>query len=84
MAVGYISFSFHLFKVKIRETLLSYVIYPFFISMNVHDQPENVKRHENNVNKHTTFCDVRKLFKDRSKSAKCKVMFLTSNKIKYC
>ena len=35
-------------------------------------------------NKHTTFCDVRKLFKDRSKSTKCKVMFLTSNKIEYC
>ena len=39
---------------------------------------------ENNVNKHTTFCDVRKRFKDRSKSTKCKVMFLTSNKIEYC
>ena len=36
---------------------------------------------ENNVNKHTTFCGVRKLFKDRSKSTKCEVMFLTSNKI---
>ena len=36
MEVGYISFSFHLFKVKFRETLLSYVIYPFFISMQVH------------------------------------------------
>ena len=45
MEVGFISFSFHLFKVKFRETLLSYVIYPFFISMHVHDQPENVKRH---------------------------------------
>ena len=45
MEVGYITFSFHLFKVKFRETLLSYVIYPFFISMHVHDQPENVKRH---------------------------------------
>ena len=59
---------------------------PFFISMHVHDQPENVKRHsfdENNVNKHTTFCDIRKLFKDRTKSTKCKVMFLTSNKIEY-
>ena len=87
MEVGYISFSFHLFKVKFRETLLCYVIYLFFISMHVHDQLENVKRHfcdENNVNKHTTFCDVRKLFKDRSKSTKCKVMFLTSNKIEYC
>ena len=30
---------------------------------------------ENNVNKHMTFCDVRKPFKDRSKSTKCKVMF---------
>ena len=39
---------------------------------------------ENNVNKHTTFCDVRKLFKDRSKPSKWKVMFLTSNKIEYC
>ena len=39
---------------------------------------------ENNVNKCTTFCDTRKLFKDRSKSTKCKVMFLTSNKIEYC
>ena len=39
---------------------------------------------ENNVNKHTTFCDVRKRLKDRSKSTKCKVMFLTSNKIEYC
>ena len=39
---------------------------------------------ENNVNKHTEVCDVRKLFKDRSKSTKCKVMFLTSNKIEYC
>ena len=38
---------------------------------------------ENNVDKHTTFCDVRKLFEDRSKSTKCKVMFLTSNKIEY-
>ena len=38
----------------------------------------------NNVNKHTIFCDVRKLFKDRSKSTKFKVMFLTSNKIEYC
>ena len=38
---------------------------------------------ENNVNKLMTFCDVRKLFKDRSKSTKCKVMFLTSNKIEY-
>ena len=73
MEVGYISFSFHLFKVKFRETLLSYVIYPFFISMHVHDQPENVSAilpDESNVNKHTTFCDVRKLFKDRSKSTK--------------
>ena len=42
MEVGYISFSFHLFKVKFRETLLSYVIYPFFISMHVYDQPEIV------------------------------------------
>ena len=39
MEVGYSSFSFHLFKVKFRETFLSYVIYPFFISMHVHDQP---------------------------------------------
>ena len=30
-----------------------------------------------------TFYDVRKLFKDRSKSTKCEVMFLTSNKIEY-
>ena len=55
--------------------------------MHVHDQPENIKRHfsdENNVNKHKKFCDVRKLFKDRSKSTKCKVMFLTSSKIEYC
>ena len=36
---------------------------------------------ENNVNKHTTFCYVRKLFKDRSKSTKGKVMFLTSKKM---
>ena len=39
---------------------------------------------ENNVNKYMTFCDVRKLLKDRSKSTKCKIMFLTSNKIEYC
>ena len=55
--------------------------------MHEHDQPENVKpisSDENNVNKHTTFCDVRKLFKDNSMSTKCKVMFLTSNKIEYC
>ena len=87
MEVGYISFSFHLFKVKFRETVLSYVIYTFFISMHVHDQPitlSAISSDENNVNKHTTFCDVRKLFKDRSKSTKCKVMFLTSNKIEYC
>ena len=87
MEVGYISFSFHLFKVKFRETLLSYVIYPFFISMRVHDQPENVSAissDEKNVNKHTTFWDVRKLINDRSKSTKCKVMFLTSNKIDNC
>ena len=87
MEVGYISYSFHISKVKFHETLLSYVIYPFFISRCVHDQPESVKRHfsdENKVNKHATFCDVRKLFKDRSKSTKCKVMFLTSNKIEYC
>ena len=74
MEVGYISFLCRLFIVKFRETLLSYVIYPFFISMHVHDQPENVKRifsDENKVNKHTTFCDVRKLFKARSKSTKC-------------
>ena len=45
MEVDYISFSFHFFKVKFRETLLSYVIYPFFISMHVHNQLENVKRH---------------------------------------
>ena len=46
MEVGYISFSFHLqFKVKFRLTLLSYVIFPFSISLHVHDQPENVKRH---------------------------------------
>ena len=85
--VGYISFSFHLFKVKFRETLLSYVIYPFFISTHVHDQPENVSAISsdvNNVNEHTTFWDVRKLFNDRFKSTKCKVMFLTSNKIDNC
>ena len=45
MEVGYISFSCQIFKVNFRETLLSYVIYHFFISMHVHDQPENVKRH---------------------------------------
>ena len=45
MEIGYISFSFHLFKVKFRETLLGYVIYTFVISMHVHDQPESVKRH---------------------------------------
>ena len=45
MEVGYISFSFYLFKVKFRETLLSYVIYPSLISMHVHDQQENVKSH---------------------------------------
>ena len=87
MEVGYVSFSFHLFKVKFRETLLSYVIYLFFILMHVHDQPETlsaISSYENNVNKHMTFCDVRKLFKDRSKFTKCKVMFLTSNKIEYC
>ena len=85
MEVGYVSFSFHLFKVKFRETLLSYVIYPFFITMHVHDQPEKtlsaISSDGNNVNKHTTFCDVRNIFKDCSKSTKCKVMFLTSNKI---
>ena len=54
----------------------SYVIYPFFFSMHMHDQPEN-------VNKHTTFCDVRNLLKDRPKPTKCKVMFLTSNKTEY-
>ena len=78
MVVGYISFSFHLFKVKFRETLLSNVIYPFFISMHVHDQPETlsaISSDENNVNRHTTFYYVRKLFKDRSKSTKCKVVF---------
>ena len=55
--------------------------------MHVHDQPENVNAissDENNFNKHTTFCDVRKLFKARSKSTKCKVVLLTSNKIEYC
>ena len=31
MEVGYISFSFHLFKVKFSETLLSCVIYPLSI-----------------------------------------------------
>ena len=83
MEVGYISFSFYLFKFKFRETLLSYVIYPFFSSMHVHDQPENVSAissDEKNVNKQTTFCDVRKLLKYRSKSTKCKVVFLTSTK----
>ena len=87
MEVGYISFSFHLFKVKFRETLLSYVMYPFFISMHVHDHQKTLSAtssDENKVNKHTKFCDVRKLFKDRSKSTKCKVMFLTLNKIEYC
>ena len=66
MEVRYISFSFHLFKVKFRVNLLSYVIYPFFISMHVHDQPETssaISSDENNINKHTTFCDVRKLLK---------------------
>ena len=87
MKVGYISFSFHLFKVKFRETLLSYGIYPFFISMHVHDQSEKlsaISSDENNVNKHTTFCYIRKLFKGSSKTTKRKVMFLTSNKIEYC
>ena len=78
MEVGYISFSFHLLKIKFRETLLCYVIYPFFISMQgtINQKTlSDISSDENNVNKHTTFCDVRKLFKDRSKSRKCKVMF---------
>ena len=47
--------------------------------MHVQDQPENVSAispDEIKVNKHTTFRDVRKLLKDRSRSTKCKVMFL--------
>ena len=86
MEVGYINSSFQLFKVKFRQTLLSYVVFPFFISMHVHDLPENVKRHvfdENNVTKHTTFCDVGRLFKERSKSTNGKVTALTSNEIEY-
>ena len=87
MEVGYISFSFHLFKVKFRETLLSYVIYPFHFDARARSTSKTlsaISSDENNVNKHTTFCDVRKLFKDRSKPSKCKVMYLTSNKIEYC
>ena len=88
MEVGYISFSFHLFKVKFREKLLSYVIYPFFsfrCTCTFNQKTISaISSDENSVNKHTSFCDVRKLFKDRSKSTKCKVMFLTSNKIEYC
>ena len=38
---------------------------------------------ENNVTKHTTFCDVGRLFKERSKSTKGKVKVLTSNEIEY-
>ena len=89
MEVGYISFSFHLFKVKFRETLLSYVIYQFF---HFDARSRSTRKRLapfllmkiNNVNKHMAFCDVRKLFKDRSKATKCKVMFLTSNKIEDC
>ena len=40
MEVGYISFSFHLFKVTFRPTLSSNVIFPFFVSMHVHDHTQ--------------------------------------------
>ena len=83
----YISFSFHFFKVKFHETLLSYVIYLFSFRCTCTINQKTlsaISSDENNVNKHTTLCDVRKLFKDRFKSTQCKVMFLTSNKIEYC
>ena len=34
----------------------------------VHQALSAISSDENNVNKHTTFCDVRKLLKDRYKS----------------
>ena len=82
---GYISFSFHLFKVKFRYLVTSVTRFSFRCTCTINQKMLSaISSDENNVNKHTTFCDVRKRFKDRSNSTKCKVMFLTSNKIEYC
>ena len=57
----FIGYLFHLFKVQNRQTLLSYVIFPSFISIHVHDQPENVKRHKNKPRREKTgFLHMRK------------------------
>ena len=63
-----------------ESRLYQLLISPFFISMHVPINQKTlsaISSDENNVNKHTTFRDVRKLFKYRSKSTICKVMFLT-------
>ena len=78
MEVGYISYAFHLLKLNFakRHRLTSFIRFSFRCTCTINQKTLSaISSDENNVNKHTTFCDVRKLFKDRYKSTKCKVMF---------
>ena len=84
-AISASHFTFSKLNFAKRYSVTSFTRFSFRCTCTINQETLSaISSDENNVNKHTIFFDVRKLFKDRSKSTRCKVLFLTSNNIEYC